>query len=353
MKALRYILAPFTLIYALAIVIRNLGFKLGLLTSREIGVPVINIGNIAVGGSGKTPHVEYIIRLLSGKTDKKIATLSRGYGRDSSGFMISTSANTANEVGDEPLQYTLKYPNIMVAVDGDRVHGANKLIDEQHVDVILLDDAYQHRYIKPSLNILLTNYQKHYGHDYLLPLGNLREFRSAAQRADIIIVTKAPHSISPIDRRRIAQELGANTHQKVFYSFIQYNQLLAFNEKAKAHPVSLDQLKEHEVILVTGIANPEPLLEFLKPQTYKLEHVSFRDHHRYDAADIKKIKSYSKELDNPIIITTEKDAMRFKYPSVMEELSELAVYYVDIEVVFNEADKQAFDEIIIDHVQQD
>lgn len=351
MKALRYILAPFTLIYALAIAIRNLGFKTGILNSREMSVPVINIGNIAVGGSGKTPHVEYLIRLLTANTDKKIATLSRGYGRDSSGFMISNSTNTANEVGDEPLQYTLKYPNITVAVDGDRVHGANKLINEKHVDVILLDDAYQHRYIKPSLNILLTNYQKHYGQDYLLPMGNLREFRSAAHRADVIIVTKAPHSISPIDRRRIAQELGANTHQKVLYSFIQYNQLVAFNDKAKAHPLGLDQLKDHEVILVTGIANPQPLLDFLKPQTYKLEHIGFRDHHRYDAADIKKIKSYTNELENPIIITTEKDAMRFKYPSILEELSGLAVYYVDIEVAFNEADKKAFDEIILDHVR--
>lgn len=348
MNALRLLLFPLALIYGFAIAFRNMLYGIGLLRSTEFDKPVINVGNLTTGGTGKSPHIEYLIRLLT-RNNKNTATLSRGYGRSTSGFLKVETTHTADHVGDEPLQFKTKFPDLTVAVDGNRTRGCSNLFSEGK-EVILLDDAFQHRAIKPSLNILLTEYENHYRNDMLLPSGNLREFKSGAARADLIIVTKCPDDLSPIDRRRITSELKTPAHQPVLFSRIAYSEIVAFNDKAKAQPVNISDLKEYHVVVVTGIANPTKLVDMLKGKAVDTAHIRFGDHRAFDGSDVKKIKDACKLNPGSILLTTEKDIMRLNYPSILSELEEIPLYYIPITIQFDANDQEVFDNLILDHV---
>ncbi len=348
MNALRLLLFPLALIYGFAIAIRNMLYSMGVLRSTEFGKPIINVGNLTTGGTGKTPHIEYLISLLK-SNGKAPATLSRGYGRSTSGFLLVEGDHTADHVGDEPLQFKTKFPEITVAVDGNRVRGCNQLFDN-NTEVVLLDDAFQHRAVKPGFNILLTEYSNHYRNDMLLPMGNLREFKSGAARADLIIVTKCPNDLSPIDRRRVVSELKTPAHQPVLFSRIAYSNVVAFNARAKSDPVQVSGLKDHHVVLVTGIANPAALVDMLGEQSVEMEHIRFGDHHAFDGSDVKKIKDACKQQPGSILLTTEKDVMRLNYPSILSELEEIPLYYIPISILFDANDQEVFDNLILQHV---
>lgn len=311
MSLLRKILSPFSILYGEFTSIRNKFYNKGILKSTTFDVPAIVVGNLTVGGTGKTPQVEYLVRLL--KDQYKLAILSRGYKRSSRGFIIANNNTGVSEIGDEPMQYFSKFRNIIVAVDADRVNGISelsKLIDPP--DVVLLDDAFQHRKIDAGLNILLTSYDNLYVDDALLPKGNLREKVEGAERAQIIIVTKCPSELSEHQQFEISKKLNAALNQTVFFSTIKYNKEIIGKEVT----LSLDKLSQYEIILVTGIANTKPLTTFLDKMNCKYHHIRFADHHNFTKKDFRKINDmYIKMVGNisdpkGLILTTEKDYIR-------------------------------------------
>lgn len=337
---------PISLIYGLIVLIRNKFFDWNIIPSKEFSLPVIAVGNLTVGGQGKTPHIEYIINLLF--KDFKVATLSRGYKRKTKGFYLATVDCCYEEIGDEPMQYKTKYPDIPVAVDENRVRGIEQLMENfNDLDVILLDDAFQHRYVKPGINILITDYSKLYIEDYVMPSGKLREFASGSNRADIIIVSKTPRVLSPIDRRRIRSELKPLQYQQIYFSYIDYDKPrnIFTNEK-------LPNLSDYSVLLVTGIANPTPLLYEIKSKAQNVKHIRFADHHDFTMEDLENIKKEYQNIFRPnkIILTTEKDFMRLKKDNFKQSLEGFPVYYIPIQVKFHGNDKQEFNEQIIKYV---
>jgi len=332
MKFLRILLFPFSVIYGLIAWLRNFMFDYKLLTSKTYSLPIITVGNLSVGGTGKTPHVEYLIRLLGSKY--KIATLSRGYGRKSRGFVIASPESTEEVIGDEPLLFARKYHTVSVAVDANRQRGINQLLTLlPDLNIILLDDAYQHRYVKAGLAILLTDYFDLYTSDFLLPTGNLRECRSGAKRADIIVVTKTPKVFSPFDKRNILKKINALPHQKVFFSYISYGKLLPVFPDTKYPEVK----NPSKIVLFTGIANPVPLEEYLKRQCNELIPIRYKDHHRYNQADLLKIKERFEMIysANKIIVTTEKDKMRLVDMKNIDIFNDVPLFYIPIEIVFH------------------
>jgi tetraacyldisaccharide 4'-kinase len=349
MKLLKYLLLPFSLLYGAVIFVRNKFYDFKLLPSTYFDqLPVIVLGNLSVGGTGKTPHVEYLLRLLT--PTYRVATLSRGYGRKTSGFLIARPALTALDIGDEPKQYDQKFENIIVAVDEDRVHGITTLLqltDSPHV--VLLDDAYQHRALKPGFSILLTDYAHLYCNDHLLPVGRLRESRAGAKRADCIIVTKAPAALSVSERIAIINKLKPLPNQQVYFTHLRYGAHHPLFNKTQQLP---DKLNNYTVLVLTGIADPAPLLEQLKPQFQQLLPLSFPDHHLYSVADLMQLTRQFEAITNPnkVIITTEKDAMRLLIPELAMLLQHLPVYYLPIEIVFNDDGSDAFDKKVIDFV---
>ncbi len=356
------LLLPVLLIWAIILRIRNALYDFNVLSSYsfEDSPKTISIGNLNVGGTGKSPHIEYIIRILNSKlrTDKEpqVATLSRGYKRKSKGFKLANFQSTATEIGDEPLQFFKKFQNIIVAVDERRVRGVKNLKKLfPSIKVVLLDDAFQHRKIKPGLSILLTNYSKPYTEDNLFPIGNLREPAYASQRADIIIVSKSSKYISPLEKRIIREKLNPKPYQSIYFSFIQYQMPRALNEVDKfSNEINLKQTKP-SVLLITGIAKPEPLLEYLKDKTNSINHVKFPDHHSYSAKDIEKINLEFEQIyeGNKIILTTEKDAMRLKNSELTPSLLPLPIYYIPIEVKLGEKDTEELNKQILNYVRED
>lgn len=348
-KLLSILLYPVSILYGIVTYIRNKFYDFEILKSVEFTLPVIAVGNLNVGGVGKTPHVEYLIRLLS---DYKLATLSRGYKRTTKGFIKADSNSSIADIGDEPLQYQSKFNDIIVAVDEKRVHGIQtikKLSPE--TKIIILDDAFQHRAVKPGINILVTDYSKLYIDDYMLPSGSLREWCIGSSRADIIIVSKTPDILSPLDRRRIKEELNPKPYQEVFFSYTKYGNLIPFTTNA----LSLDFQTQANcsVLLITGIAKPEPLYYHLKDQFNTIQHLEYPDHHNFSSQDIEQIKlSYSNLFgNNKLIITTEKDIMRLSLPEIKEQLDELPLFYLPIEVCFHGNDKDGFDNKILKYVK--
>lgn len=346
MVFLRIILLPFSYLYGLIGLIRNMLFYLGVLPSKAFDIPIISVGNLSTGGTGKTPQIEYLVRLL--QKDHKVAVLSRGYQRSTKGFILVNTEHTSVDVGDEPRQYCHKFPDIMVGVDERRVRGIEKLIElNPDLDVILLDDAFQHRYIKPGLSILLTDYHNLYVHDHPLPSGHLRELKEGAKRADIIIVTKTPNVFSPITHRNLMDELHPEDYQKVFFSFIKYRPLIALSDSTKT-------IREEGlgVVLVTGIVNPAPLKEYIERKSSRLIHLEYNDHHRFNTKDIEHIvKTYNDFYSgNKIIITTEKDVMRFLDINELDQLLALPVYFTPIETEIHKEFKQEFDQAILNYV---
>jgi tetraacyldisaccharide 4'-kinase len=350
MTLFRIILLPVSILYGLLMLIRNKLFDWNLLRSHKFNILVISVGNLCIGGTGKTPQVEYLIRLL--KDNCSVATLSRGYGRKTKGFILGNENSGESEIGDEPLQYKLKFPDIPVAVDSNRPRGIRKLLElYPGLQIVILDDAFQHRYIKPGLSILLTDYHQLYIEDYIIPSGTLREFRSGAKRADIIIVTKCPKIFSPILRRGLAEEINPRFHQQIYYSYISYETAVPLNF-ANINPKP--RTKYGHVLLLAGIANPYPLQEYLMDRCDELTLIEFPDHHRYDLNDLKKITYVFNNLlaKDKVIITTEKDAMRLEKPEFRPFIEGMPFYYIPIRVEFHRSDDQKFDQVVQAYVKK-
>lgn len=317
MSILRKILFPFALLYGAGMLFRNFFYDIGLLKSSSYSFPVIAVGNLSVGGTGKTPMIEYLLSLLS--PNYKTAVLSRGYGRDSSGFRLLDGSETAEQVGDEPLQFKLKFRNSCVAVDEKRVRGISFLQENCNPEVVLLDDAFQHRKVKAGLNILLTSYGKLYSEDLMLPAGNLREPKKGVVRANIIIVTKCPKNITSKEQKRIRKRLKLKDYQELYFSYIEYSERI-FNQDEQQ---LLTSIGDEKITLVTGIANSKPLCDFLETLQIDYEHLNFPDHHSFTKAEINRIAKASR------VLTTEKDFMRLK-----DNLDHPNLYYIPIKMKF-------------------
>jgi tetraacyldisaccharide 4'-kinase len=299
MWLLRKILFPFSLVYGLIVYLRNRFYDWGVFSSKSYQTPIISVGNLSVGGTGKTPMVELLISLLQ---DNKVAVLSRGFRRKSKGFVLATENSSVNDLGDEPFQIHKKFRKVQVAVDGNRQNGIQILEVKAKPDVILLDDAFQHRKVKPIYSILLTAYDSLYTSDWYLPTGNLRDSRREADRADVIVVTKCPPKSSDVERLKIKTKLNPKTNQKVLFSYLDYQVELLGNGSLK----KIEDLKGKPITLVTGIANPKPLLQFLKQNEISFKHLAYKDHHNFSSQELENLKS------KPNVLTTEKDYMRLK-----------------------------------------
>ncbi|WP_035667836.1 tetraacyldisaccharide 4'-kinase [Flavobacterium sp. 83] len=302
MNLLRKLLFPFAILYGLITSIRNFLFNKGILKSYSFDLPIIAVGNLSVGGTGKTPQIEYLIRLLSDKY--KVATLSRGYKRQSTGFILAEATSNAAIIGDEPFQFYKKFATIQVAVDVDRKNGIEQLLSlPEKPEVILLDDAFQHRKVKAGLYILLTSYGDLYSDDFMLPTGNLRESSSGAKRANVIIVTKCPSNLSPDEQNEIKNKLKLSINQELYFTYIDYDDCI-YSENRK---IKVDEIRVFDKVLVAGIAKPEPFFNYLKNINDAC--LSFPDHHDFTDKDILEIKNAAQ---NKIVITTEKDYVRLK-----------------------------------------
>lgn len=326
-------LFPFAFLYRLIVNSRNLLFHIGVLKSKSFNIPIISVGNISVGGTGKTPHIEYLVSWL--KKDYKLATLSRGYKRKTKGFLLATNHSDVKSIGDEPLQLKSKFKDIQVAVDEKRVNGVEQLLKlKESPEVVLLDDAYQHRHIKPGLNILLIDYNRPIHKDYMLPVGRLREPAYNHSRANIIIMTKCPSSLKPIDYRIMQKDLNIYPYQSLFYTTFKYQKLVSvFNQTP---PKELKSVKGHTALVITGIANPNLLYKELEQNGLKIEKMKFSDHHSFSMADVQKIVGRFMEINtkDKVIICTEKDAIRLKEFSKNSSLVKTPIYYLPIEVDF-------------------
>ena len=315
MQLLRILAFPISLIYACVVYLRNFLYDQNLFKGKSFDTKTICVGNLSVGGTGKTPMIEFFIRNL--KDTKKLAVLSRGYGRKSKGFVLSNPQVQVEELGDEPYQITKKFPEITVAVDANRQQGIATLESSVAPDIILLDDAFQHRKVKCDFYVLLTAYGKLYVDDWYLPTGNLRDSKREAKRANVIVVTKCPKNISDKEQHAIRKKLNPKEKQKVVFSYLEYDTEL----KGRATAMSLAALQGRKVTLVTGIADPSPLVAYLKYKGLELEHLAYSDHHFFSDKEIDMFKT------KDLILTTEKDFVRLS--GKIEEL-----YYIGIKHVF-------------------
>lgn len=343
----KVLLIPFGFIYYLITSIRNGLFYFGFKKSHSFSSPVICIGNLNVGGTGKTPHTEYFIRLL--KKNYRIATLSRGYGRDTKGFIIASEKDNANTIGDEPFQLFQKFKNLIVAVDEKRVRGIKNLLKLEHrPDIIILDDAFQHRQVKAGLNILLSEYNQAYTHDYILPVGRLREPRRGAKRADILIITKCPKTLTAIEMKSFTIDLKLTEYQKVFYSYVDYGDLIPLNEAAKSLSINYKSLKDINVCLVSAIANPKPLEEFILKYNSQPDIINFPDHYYFREKDYELFNTkFTNLTKQKVLLLTEKDATKLNF----EKLEKIPVFAVPIEIKFHSLANTNIDEEIINYVK--
>ena len=345
-------LTPFSWLYGLGVGFRNQMFEIGILKGKSYDIPVISVGNITVGGSGKTPHVEHLVRLLHDKV--KVAVLSRGYKRKSRGYVLADKQSTARDIGDEPYQMMKKFPDIHVAVDRKRCHGIERIISDESTkdtDVILLDDAYQHRYVKPGINILLVDYHRLIIYDKLLPAGRLREPQSGKSRADIVIITKCPKDLKPMEFRVLTKALNLYPYQKLFFTTLDYCPLKPL---FCGDDLPIDQIpKDMNVLLLTGIASPKQMILDLKPFVGNIQPMSFADHHQFSKRDIRKLNERFAAMPEPkIIITTEKDNARlFGLDGLSEEVRH-NIYQLPIRIEFMLGQEQEFNEKIIGYVQK-
>ncbi len=332
MNLLRKILFPIVPIYFLVTWLRNKFYDLGIKTSTSFDVPIICVGNLSVGGTGKTPMIEYLITLL--KDNHKVATLSRGYKRKTTGFQLANKTTSMEDIGDEPYQFHNKFgTSIRVAVDSDRVNGISQLLKlNEPPELVLLDDAFQHRKVKAGFNIMLTTYNNPFFKDMVLPTGDLREPRIGYKRADIIVVTKCPFNMSDTEKAQFIERINPVNKQHVFFSSISYSNMVL----SKAETLKLDALEGFT--LVTGIANAEPLVHFLYSKNLKFKHLNFKDHHEFSAEDISNLESHKR------ILTTEKDYMRLKSHKSLEE----KLFYLPITVKIY--DSELFDSLLQRHI---
>ena len=332
MNLLRKLLFPFAILYGFITSLRNYLYDKGILKSYSFDIPVIAVGNLSVGGTGKTPQIEYLIRLLS--PNYKVATLSRGYKRKSEGFILADAASTPEILGDEPFQYFKKFPDIQVAVDADRKNGIEQLLNQKsRPEIILLDDAFQHRKVKAGFYILLTAYEDLFCDDFMLPTGNLRESRKGAKKANLIIVTKCPLDITELEQQNIKNKLAVDL--PIYFSSIDYDDKV-YND---TESIAVSDLKLTPKMLLAGIAKPKPFFDYL--QTDKDEVMTFSDHHHFSESDILNIKS---QAIDKIIVTTEKDFVRLDAKILRKQL-----FYLPIKSKFL-SNQQSFDAIILNYV---
>ncbi|KAA6335176.1 Tetraacyldisaccharide 4'-kinase [termite gut metagenome] len=349
-------LYPASFLYGIGVNLRNKLFDWKILRSTIYSIPVICVGNIVAGGTGKTPHTEYLIKLL--RDEFHIAVLSRGYKRKTKGYVLANSQSNARSIGDESYQIKKKFPEICVAVDGNRRRGIEKLylLRNPRIDVVILDDAFQHRYVQAGINILLTDYHCLYSDDVLLPAGRLREPISGKNRASAVIVTKCPQYITPIDYNIIIKKLALYSYQELYFSTFEYGNLTpVFPDIQTAGKRKLEDLAENEdVLLITGIASPARVIEELKKYTSHIVILSFADHHDFNIKDIALIEQRFNNLksEKKIIITTEKDAARLvSYPKITDEIKKW-MYALPIEVKFLKEQQNTFNKYIIDYVRK-
>ncbi|MBZ9630690.1 tetraacyldisaccharide 4'-kinase [Salegentibacter sp. LM13S] len=316
MKILRKMLLPFALLYGFITWSRNLFYNSGILKSKTYDFPVICVGNLNTGGTGKSPMIEYLLKLLL--PDFEVATLSRGYKRTTKGYKVLSGNETAAEVGDEPLQFKRKFKEALIAVDADRQHGIEKL-QQENAEIILLDDAFQHRKVRAGLNILLTTYGDLYVNDFMLPTGYLREPTVGADRARIVTVTKCPPKLTKPEMETIRRKLKLQNYQQLYFSFIEYDEeIISESSKEK-----LTILKDKKLTLVTGIANPKPLTNYLKEKGLDFKHLAFKDHHNFTATELAQLKK------EPLLLTTEKDYVRLRENFKNEQL-----FYLPVKTAF-------------------
>lgn len=345
---------PFSWLYGLGVGIRNYLFDAEILKSKSYSIPVISVGNITVGGAGKTPHVEYLIDLL--RDEMQVAVLSRGYKRKSRGYVVADEDTTMRDIGDEPFQIKQKFEGVYVAVDKNRCHGIDHLIsdeDTKDVEVILLDDAFQHRYVKPGVNILLVDYHKFINYDKLLPAGRLREPQSAKVRADIVIVTKCPKNLNPIDYRVLSKAMDLKAFQQLYFTTLSYCDLKPIFNGGDTVP--LNEIMGENILLLTGIASPEHLQVDIMEYTrgVKLETMAFPDHHNFTERDVERINERFAAMPSPKrIITTEKDQVRLFYLEGLSEEVKQNIYALPIKVEFMLEGGKTFNEKIESYVRK-
>lgn len=332
MKIFRRFLFPFSLLYGSLLTIRNICYDKNWLKSISYPLPVFCVGNLSMGGTGKSPMIEYLIRFL--KDDYQIGVLSRGYKRKTSGFREVLESSKVENVGDEPLQFKKKFPKIVVAVCANRREGIDRI--KSNVDLILLDDAFQHRKVNASKNILLTSYHNLYVNDCVLPVGNLRESKKGARRADIVVVTKCPEQHSYAKLKEIQNDLNLLSEQKVYFSKITYDKLIyGITEK-----LPLSHLKNKKFTLVTGIADSNPLVNFLTKKQLDFNHQKFPDHHHFSDPEIERLKECN------IILTTEKDFVRLQ-----PRFKNFPIYYLPIKTTIIEEQEAMFKKDILDEIE--
>ena len=323
-RYMKLLTAPLSLLYGSVLAVRNWAFDRGLLTEHEFEVPVIAVGNLSVGGTGKSPMIEYLVSLLS--TEYKVGVISRGYGRKTKGYLEVTTEHTSLEVGDEPRQFKQKFSELTVVVCADRVKAIESLKDR--CEVILLDDAFQHRYVRPAINILLSQYQRPYHKDKVLPWGRLREWSSGAKRADVIVATKCPEDLPHAKGQALQFELKLDQKQSFYATTIAYGPHCVSTHDT----IDIDEFVALPFVLVTGIARPEPLVEALKKRGARFEHFAFADHHNFTSSQVQKLR------DQELILTTEKD-----YQRLVDKLKKHAIYYWPIKSKFLFDRQEAFD----------
>ena len=342
-------LLPLSWLYGIGVSIRNFLFEIGILKSRAYKTPVIAVGNITIGGTGKTPHVEYLVRLLQEKM--RVAVLSRGYKRKSRGFVLAGTDTPMSQIGDEPYQMKQKFPNVTVVVDKKRTRAISQLeASNEAPDVILLDDAFQHRYVKPGISILLVDYHRLIIYDKLLPAGRLREPLSGKNRADIVIVTKCPKDLKPMEFRVITKAMDLYPYQHLYFSTLEYEQPRPVFPEAMAwrglHP-------DMNVLLLTGIASPRQLTEDLTPQVKSITPLAFRDHHNFSRKDIRLLNQTFEEMPQPkCIITTEKDAVRLADAEGIADAVKENLYVQPIRISFMLDQEESFNQNIIGYVRK-
>ena len=325
--------------------VRNFLFDRGIIKSASFPVPVIGIGNLSTGGTGKTPHVEYLIRLL--QKEYKIATLSRGYGRHTKGFLLLKPPANTWMYGDEPMQYFTKFPGVRVSVGEDRTAAIEELMRlNPKIEIILMDDAFQHRSIKAGLNILLTEYNNLFTRDFYLPTGDLRDLKSNYKRAEIIVVTKCKSDLSEAERQKVIKEISPVAGQQIFFTAIEYGQLYHIVHKRVFAPDA-----KTEILLVTGIANPRPLKKMLEEHSNSYHMLQYTDHHIFTIDDLNEIKKRFEHIEtaNKIILTTEKDAVRLA--KFNNEITGLPLYVIPVRHQFLFGDGERFDQLVMDFIQ--
>lgn len=338
----RFLLLPLSPIYGLIVFLRNKFYDWGVFKSTQFDLPVICVGNLVLGGAGKTPLTEYLVNLLA---NYKVAILSRGYGRKTKGFLLADESATAQTIGDEPLQYFKKFAHVTVAVGEDRVKGIEIL--KQNHDVILLDDAFQHRSVKAGFNIVLFEFEKLKKWQFLLPAGNLREFFSGYKRADAVLITKCPAQLNAIDLIEINRKFDLNINQRLSFSSLKYGKLTHLY-----HEEVLTDINGYEIFMLTGIANPKPMFAYLSHFATVVHHFNYPDHYNFTQQNINDLLRafHHNPAKKKIIITTEKDSQRLLNENLKHLLLNLPVFYLPIEVQLAPKDKLHFDKKIVDYV---